>query len=218
MPSAMSSSSKCSSSSRFRCSFSLRRLLSSSDCSINTPSYCGNTNNLNHKAAQINNNKKNNFQHKMSLFIYVRFGGRESLVLGKPGMHGDPELGEPPQAESDNELPLEVARGAAQRLRALPVHQVLDEMDAFEEAASAAHGHVDGDGDRRGERQRQSERDPLHAHLARRLGEVVAQARRHEVHEQGHQRRQTLPQVIGRLFLTTTTTTTTTTKAIKIKH
>lgn len=48
IPSTMSSSSKCSSSLRFKCSFSLRRLFNNSDCSIRALSYCGVTNNLVH--------------------------------------------------------------------------------------------------------------------------------------------------------------------------
>ncbi len=56
------------------------------------------------------------------------FSGRQSLALGKPSMQRDPNLGQPPEAESKYELPLQAA--LVQRLRTLPVHHVLDELDA----------------------------------------------------------------------------------------
>lgn len=113
-------------------------------------------------------------------------------------MNGYPDLGEPPETETEDELPLEIALG--ERLRTLPVHHVLDEIDAID--AAVAYRHVDADGQRGGERERQGERHPLHAHFARRLGEVVAKAGGEKVHYERYERTDCLPIVVGRFFLT----------------
>lgn len=112
-------------------------------------------------------------------------------------MHGYPDLGQPPQAEAEDELPFEIA--ARERLRALPVHHVLDEVDAID--AAVADRHVDADRDRRGQRERQSERHALHAHLARRFGEVVAKAGREEVNDEGYEWAHCFPIVVWGFFL-----------------
>lgn len=56
-------------------------------------------------------------------------------------MNSDPNLREPPETETEYELPLEIA--FSECLRTFPVHHIFDEIDTIDTAVTNRHEDTD---------------------------------------------------------------------------